>query len=718
MCSSDLGEIDDHLQKSSFTSARAAIERAHGRIGGRESPALRQQLDLRRHDCELADRLERITLDAGAALDGMSRREEADREYEQTFGEFGLGRCGDDPGDVAARVRESRIRPTLLAALDRWSAVVRTEKRLKWVLKVASAAEPEPTPWRTDARNPALRRDGPALFGLLERADVGRESVALLLAVNHYLGLKDTARQVPFLRNVHRAYPDDLWVNIYLGYALLIGKKPDEAVRYFQAVVALRPKLAIGYYSLGTALYSLGGRAPAHYDDAVVQLRKALEIEPNSGIVNFTLLDTLAAAGRYDDVITQAGTALRYDHQVARVRAVLGLSLRATGRVEEGFEQFRLAAELEPENQFVQDEYRAALLQERRWDELRPLWGKILKGDRPKHADWYGYAELCLYLGGEVEYRRARTALLTRFGTTDSPQTAERVARASLLLPASGEELGKAVTLAEMAGRADPKQAGVLYPYYQFVKGFAEYRLGHDPEAIAVMRGDASKMAGPLPPLVLAMALYRSGKEAEARKTFASAMLSHEWREGVGPMPDGWIRHVLRREAERMIVPNLAALLSGERQPRDHDERLALIGVCRFENRFAALARIYAEAFAADPQLADSHRSTAARVAAQAGCGRGIDAGGFGEAERKKWRTQANRWLREELSARREALDRDFNKARDGVRQALTAWQTETELAGLRDPAALEKLSPDEREEWRKLWGEVTVVLHSTSNPK
>src|SRR5262249_22798467 len=151
----------------------------------------------------------------------------------------------------------------------------------------------------------------------------------------------------------------------------------------------------------------------------------------------------------------------------------------------------------------------------------------------------YGYAELCLYLGREAEYRQARTSVLNRFGTTASPQVAERVARASLLLPASGEELKKAVSLAELAGRGDPKQAGGLYPYYQFAKGFAEYRLGHYAGAIAVMRGDASKMGGPLPPLVLAMALHRSGKEAEARNVFASAMLNHEWREGMGPMPDG-----------------------------------------------------------------------------------------------------------------------------------------------------------------------------------
>jgi serine/threonine-protein kinase len=100
-----------------------------------------------------------------------------------------------------------------------------------------------------------------------------------------------------------------------------------------------------------------------------------------------------------------------------------------------------------------------------------------------------------------------------------------------------------------------------------------------------------------------------------------------------------------------MIIPNLTALLEGKQQPRDNDERIAQIGVCRFENRFAALARIYAEAFAADPKLTKYHRYTAARVAAEtrfpacaaalAGCGQGKDAADLDDAERARWRLQA-----------------------------------------------------------------------------
>jgi serine/threonine-protein kinase len=252
----------------------------------------------------------------------------------------------------------------------------------------------------------------------------------------------------------------------------------------------------------------------------------------------------------------------------------------------------------------------------------------------------------------------------------------------------------------------------------QFVKGLAEYRQGHFDQSIAIMRGDASKMYGPPALLVLSMALHQTGKEAEARKTLAWAMLYHDWREDQADIPDFWIRHVLRREAEKMIIPNLTAMLEGKQQPRDNDERIAQIGVCRFENRFAALARIYAEAFAADPKLTTYHRYTAARVAVQAGCGRGVDAGGLGEAERRNLRTQARKWLREDLSAAIGTLDRDFNKVRGDVHQALKLWQNEPELAGIREPTELEKLLPDEQADCRKLWAEISAVLDSTSKPR
>jgi serine/threonine-protein kinase len=172
---------------------------------------------------------------------------------------------------------------------------------------------------------------------------------------------------------------------------------------------------------------------------------------------------------------------------------------------------------------------------------------------------------------------------------------------------------------------------------------------------------------------------------------------------------------VLRREAESVILPNLPAFLDGKYQPKDNDERLALLGACQFTNRTRAMARLYADAFAATPSLADDlgagHRYNAARAAALASRGHGEDATGLGEEEGKRWREQARQWLRAGLAAWTKVLDGKTTRGRQEVRQQLTRWRTDPELAGVREPAELDRLTAGERKDCLALWAEVGAVL-------
>jgi hypothetical protein len=44
----------------------------------------------------------------------------------------------------------------------------------------------------------------------------------------------------------------------------------------------------------------------------------------------------------------------------------------------------------------------------------------------------------------------------------------------------------------------------------------------------------------------------------------------------------------------------------------------------------------------------------------------------------------------------------------------MTHWQRDTDLTGVRDPKALEKLPQDERTPWQKLWKDVGTLLAKT----
>jgi serine/threonine-protein kinase len=349
-----------------------------------------------------------------------------------------------------------------------------------------------------------------------------------------------------------------------------------------------------------------------------------------------------------------------------------------------------------------------------RLDAARLAWKKILKADPPDHPIWNGYAELCLFLGDEDGYRRARRALLERFGNSADPYVAERVGRACLLLPATADELRQSVAVAERAvARTSGEQAA--HPYFVFARGLAQYRQRQFDMAIAAMRGDASSVLGPAPGIVLAMALHQKGETDLAREALASAVLSYDWRANQVIDLHGCIAHLLRREAEAMILPNLPQFLDEKYRPKHNDERLAFLAICQFTNRTSAAAKLYSEAFAAEPRLAGDlragHRYKAARVAALAGCGIDHDASQLGQSQRSLWRRQALDWLCADLTACTVWLSSKPGSAHDQVWNLLSTWKTDPDLAGLRDRSALAKLSTDEQNACGALWQSVDTLL-------
>src|SRR5688500_4627795 len=124
--------------------------------------------------------------------------------------------------------------------------------------------------------------------------------------------------------------------------------------------------------------------------------------------------------------------------------------------------------------------------------------------------------------------------------------------------------------------------------------------------------------------------------------------------------------------------------------------------------------RFYADAFTADPKLAEAvmtgARYRADRAAALAGSGRGEDAKDLSESERKRWRDEARRWLRADLA--RWGEPQTDAGACDRVKHWLASWPAEQDLAGLREPAELAKLSASERRDCLALWDEVSRVIN------
>jgi eukaryotic-like serine/threonine-protein kinase len=83
----------------------------------------------------------------------------------------------------------------------------------------------------------------------------------------------------------------------------------------------------------------------------------------------------------------------------------------------------------------------------------------------------------------------------------------------------------------------------------------------------------------------------------------------------------------------------------------------------------------------------------------------------LGERGWQSLRERAREYLRRDLAACAKRLGAGIPADRYQVQTALPLWRSSPDLAGLRDPAALARLPPPEREECRALWGEFDVLI-------
>jgi tetratricopeptide (TPR) repeat protein len=104
--------------------------------------------------------------------------------------------------------------------------------------------------------------------------------------------------------------------------------------------------------------------------------------------------------------------------------------------------------------------------------------------------------------------------------------------------------------------------------------------------------------------------------------------------------------------------------------------------------------------------LGGRNRYDAACAAVRAAATADSDEARLSAAERAGLRRQALDWLRTDLMLK--TRQRPGSKSAAG---AIKTWQTDTDLASVRDQASLEKLPADEREQWRGLWTDVEALL-------
>jgi len=227
-----------------------------------------------------------------------------------------------------------------------------------------------------------------------------------------------------------------------------------------------------------------------------------------------------------------------------------------------------------------------------------------------------------------------------------------------------------------------------------------------------------------------AIACYRKAVEFNPKNAIAHNNLGHLLsRKGQWDEASACYRKVLElspkhptaqaalAEAQRVLLvqQKLPLFLKGEFKPTTNEERLGLADLCLSKKLYHASTNLHAEAFAADPKMADNvtafRRYNAACCAAQAAAGEGDDSAKLDDAEKARLRKLALEWLRADLALYTKQLESGQYAARIAVVAALKHWQVDVDLVSIRDAAELKKLPAEENAAFSKLWADVVDVL-------
>jgi eukaryotic-like serine/threonine-protein kinase len=221
--------------------------------------------------------------------------------------------------------------------------------------------------------------------------------------------------------------------------------------------------------------------------------------------------------------------------------------------------------------------------------------------------------------------------------------------------------------------------------------------------------------------------LRRRGEFAEALRWFRSG---HELGSKI-PKDGGMRRKGWHYPSERWVKDcevlveedkKLADALKGDVKNRDANELVELAAFCMVHKRLSvAAAKLYAEVLEADRKLSAElragHLYNAARAAALAGAGQGLDAAKLNDNERARWRRQALDWLRAALAVWTKRAEAGTPAVCAAIYKGMQHWQMEPDLAGIREETALAKLPEAERDRCRKLWADVEA-LQTKVKPK
>lgn len=195
------------------------------------------------------------------------------------------------------------------------------------------------------------------------------------------------------------------------------------------------------------------------------------------------------------------------------------------------------------------------------WRQALTNWELVVQWAPEDHIGYQFLPPLLLQLNDVDGYKACREQILREFGNTTDPRVAERMVTASLILPATPDQMHIIAKMADVALGGDTNSDE--YGFNLFAKGFAEYRLGHYKRAVGFLcRAEPMDIGSNCRTetyFLLAMARFKLNRLDDSRESFASAMNDVKTKLAAeGHLGEAWnhwiIVHMLMREAVALMA--------------------------------------------------------------------------------------------------------------------------------------------------------------------
>lgn len=144
-------------------------------------------------------------------------------------------------------------------------------------------------------------------------------------------------------RQVQSLIPHHHVGHYQVGRLLAEQGRREEARKWLNQAVALRPDLGAGWFELGTLTFAEG-----RYKEALRHFARARQLVPQNPQIPFQTAKVLAQLQRADEAIREVRAALQLDPNFVEARSFLGEELAFAGRVSEAQQEFEAVLRLKP----------------------------------------------------------------------------------------------------------------------------------------------------------------------------------------------------------------------------------------------------------------------------------------------------------------------------------------------------------------------------------